>query len=125
VAALRQSVGGDAAFDELSRWAVTNLSPEEKAEYQQAVDTGNVGAVQWALRSFQARQQAGQSKREPEFLGGGSQATEPLDVYESRSDWQTDRYATDGNGRELYAKDESYRNRVDAKHQRSRRAGKW
>ena len=125
VAALRQSVGGDAAFDELSRWAVTNLSPEEKAEYQQAVDTGNVGAVQWALRSFMARQQAGQSKREPEFLGGGSQATEPLDVYESRSDWQKDRYATDGNGRELYAKDESYRNRVDAKHQRSKRAGKW
>jgi hypothetical protein len=125
VAALRQSVGGDAAFDELSRWAATNLSAEEKAEYQQAVDTGNVGAVQWALRSFQVRQQAGQSKREPAFLGGGSQATEPLDVYESRSDWQKDRYAADGNGRELYAMDESYRDRVDAKHQRSKRAGRW
>ena len=123
VAALRQSVGGDAAFDKLSQWAATNLAAEEKAAYQQALETGNLVAVQFALQAFQAR--AGVRPREPEFLGGGAQTSEPADVYESRSDWQKDRYAKDGNGNELYSRDESYQRRVDAKHQRSKKAGKW
>jgi len=124
VAALRQSVGGDAAFDQLSRWAATNLSAAEKADYQTAVDSGNVLAAQWALRAMQARATTG-IKAEPDFLGGGAQTSEPADVYESRSDWQKERYATDGNGNELYAKDVSYQRKVDAKHQRSKRAGRW
>jgi hypothetical protein len=123
VAALRQSVGGDAAFEQLSRWAATNLSAAEKADYQTAVDSGNVLAAQWALRAMQAR--ATGTKAEPDFLGGGAQTSEPADVYESRSDWQKERYAKDENGNELYAKDESYQRRVDARHQRSRRANKW
>jgi len=123
VAALRQSVGGDAAFEQLSRWAATNLSDAEKTDYQAAVDSGNVLAAQWALRAMQAR--ATGIKAEPDFLGGGAQTSEPVDAYESRSDWQKERYATDDNGNELYAKDESYQRRVDAKHQRSKRAGKW
>lgn len=123
VAALRASVGGDEAFDQISRWAAANLSPEQKAEYQQAVDTGNVLAAQWALRAMQAM--AGARKPEPDFLGGGTTASEPADVYESRSDWQKERYAVDANGQELYVRDESYQKRVDAKHQRSKRAGKW
>jgi hypothetical protein len=116
VAALRQSVGGDAAFEQLSRWAATNLSDAEKTDYQAAVDSGNVLAAQWALRAMQAR--ATGNKPEPDFLGGGAQTSEPVDAYESRSDWQKERYATDDNGNELYAKDESYQRRVDAKHQR-------
>jgi hypothetical protein len=123
VAALRQSVGGDAAFERLSRWAAVNLSDAEKADYQAAVDSGNVLAAQWALRAMQAR--ATGIKQEPDFLGGGAQTSEPADVYESRSDWQKERYAKDDNGSELYARDESYQRRVDAKHQRSKRAGKW
>jgi hypothetical protein len=123
VAALRQSVGGDAAFEQLSRWAAVNLNAAEKADYQAAVDSGNVLAAQWALRAMQAR--ATGIKPEPDFLGGGAQTSEPADVYESRSDWQKERYAKDDNGSELYARDESYQRRVDAKHQRSKRAGKW
>jgi hypothetical protein len=123
VAALRQSVGGDAAFEQLSRWAATNLSAAEKADYQAAVDSGNVLAAQWALRAMQAR--ATGVKPEPDFLGGGAQTSEPADVYETRSDWQKARYAKDDNGNELYAKDDSYQRQVDAKHQRSKRAGKW
>ena len=123
VNALRQSVGGDAAFEQLSRWAAVNLSETEKADYQAAVDSGNVLAAQWALRAMQAR--ATGIKAEPDFLGGGAQTSEPADVYESRSDWQKERYAKDENGNELYARDESYQRRVDAKHQRSKRSGKW
>jgi len=123
VAALRQSVGGDAAFEQLSRWAATNLSAAEKADYQAAVDSGNVLAAQWALRAMQAR--ATGTRAEPDFLGGGAQTSEPADVYESRSDWQKERYARDENGSEMYTRDESYQRRVDAKHQRSRRANKW
>jgi hypothetical protein len=92
-------------------------------DYQAAVDSGNVLAAQWALRAMKAR--ATGTKAEPDFLGGGAQTSEPSDVYESRSDWQKERYAKDENGNELYAKDESYQRRVDAKHQRSRRANKW
>jgi hypothetical protein len=123
VTALRQSVGGDAAFDKLSQWAVTNLTAEEKAGYQQALETGNLLAAQWALQAFQAR--AGARRPEPEFLGGGAQTGEPADVYESRSDWQKERYAKDDNGNTLYDRDESYQRRIDAKHQRSKRAKKW
>jgi len=123
VAALRQSVGGDAAFEQLSRWAGANLSDAEKADYQAAVDSGNVLAAQWALRAIQAR--ATGTKAEPDFLGGGAQTSEPADTYETRSDWQKDRYAKDDNGNELYGRDESHQRRVDAKHQRSKRAGKW
>jgi hypothetical protein len=124
VAALRQSVGGDEAFDKLSRWAAVNLSDAEKADYQAAVDSGNVLAAQWALRAMQSRASSTRSS-EPDFLGGGSQTGEGADVYDTRSDWQKERYATDSNGQELYNKDESYQKRVDAKHQRSKKAGKW
>lgn len=124
VAALRQSVGGDAAFEQLGRWAAANLSDAEKGEYQAAVDSGNVLAAQWALKAIQARASSS-ARREPEYLGGAAQSSEPADVYASRSDWQAERYATDANGDQLYIKDESYQRRVDAKHQRSKAAGKW
>lgn len=124
VAALRQSVGGDAAFEQLGRWATTNLSDAEKAEYQAAVDTGNVLAAQWALKAIQARATSG-ARQEPMYLGGAAQASEPADVYQTRSDWQAERYATDSNGDQLYLKDESYQRKVDARHQRSKAAGKW
>lgn len=123
VAALRQSVGGDAAFDKLSRWAAANLAPEEKSAYQQALDTGNLLAVQFALQAFQAR--AGTAPKEPEYLGGGTQASEPADVYETQADWRKDRYAKDDNGNERYLKDESYQRRLDAKFARTKRAKKW
>ena len=123
VAALRQSVGGDAAFDKLSRWAAANLEPEEKSAYQQALDTGNLLAVQFALQAFQAR--AGTAPKEPEYLGGGAQTSEPADVYETQADWRKDRYATDSNGNERYLKDESYQRRLDAKFARTKRAKKW
>lgn len=125
VAALRQSIGGDAAFQKLSEWAAIpgNISPAELSEYQAAVDSGNVQATQWALRAFQAR--ASQRQPEPAFLGGGTQATEPADTYADREEWVRDRYAKDGDGREVYLRDESYQRRVDAKYQRSRQARKW
>jgi len=124
VTALMQSVGGQAEFTRLAQWAAANLSPAEKADYQAAVDAGNVLAAQWALRAIQARA-AGGTRSEPDFLGGGLAATEAADVYENRSEWQKARYATDDNGNEIYTRDEGYRQSVDAKHQRSKRAGKW
>jgi hypothetical protein len=123
VAALRQSVGGDAAFDKLSRWAQANLAPEEKIAYQQALDTGNLLAVQFALQAFQAR--AGTAPKEPEYLGGGAQTSEPADVYDTREDYRKDRYAKDANDNELYLKDENYQRRVNAKFARTKKANKW
>lgn len=123
VAALRQSVGGDAAFDKLSRWAAANLAPEEKSAYQQALDTGNLLAVQFALQAFQAR--AGTAPKEPEYLGGGAQTSEPADVYDTREDYRKDRYAKDANDNELYLKDENYQRRVNAKFARTKKANKW
>lgn len=125
VAALRQSIGGDAAFQALSQWAAVpgNISPAELAEYQAAVDSGNVPAAQWALRAFQAR--ASQRPQEPAFLGGGSQATESADVYPDRQSWVDERYAKGSDNQEIYLRDESYRRRVDAKYQRSKAARVW
>ena len=53
--ALLNSVGGQENFNQLSSWAKSNLQPEELANYNAVVDSGNKDAISWALKAMQAR----------------------------------------------------------------------
>lgn len=107
-AELKAMVGGDQGFQALSRWAAANLQPDELADYNAAVDSGNKAAARFAIRQLQARATGGEGeKREPRLIGGGAPITG--DVF------TTDQQAVDArakrgkDGRNLYETDPSYR----------------
>ena len=110
-AAILNEVGGEKAFDALQAWGRENMSEEERASYNQAVNTGNAEAVSWALKSLQARQGLVQQDTEPQLYGGGTPAQnnsifqdqqQVLDAMNKRND----------QGQRLYDVDEAYRNKV-------------
>ena len=110
-AAILNEVGGEKAFDALQAWGRENMSEEERASYNQAVNTGNAEAVSWALKSLQARQGLVQQDTEPQLYGGGTPAQnnsifqdqqQVLDAMNKRND----------QGQRLYDVSESYRNKV-------------
>jgi hypothetical protein len=75
VAAIRQSVGGDEKFKALSGWAITNLSENELAGYNAAVNSGNKDLAAFAVKALQAQAKAASSnprpRTEPQLARGG------------------------------------------------------
>lgn len=110
VVELKAAVGGEQQFQQLSQWAVANLSPADLADYNAAVDSGNKGAARFALKAMQAMAGAGAS-REPELIGGGTPARS--DVFESDRQAVDARGKRDQNGRFLYETDPKYRQWYD------------
>lgn len=119
VASIKDMVGGEESFKQISQWARDNLQPDLLKEYNDAVSQGNVEAIRWALRAI-AVQAAGPGQEplvEPELVGGGkadsalrfeSQA-QVLDAMNKRND----------RGQRLYDVDEAYRGKVQAALMRS------
>lgn len=74
-AAIRQSVGGDEKFRELSGWAIANLSTGELAGYNAAIDSGNKDLAAFAVKALQAQAAAAggnpRSRSEPQLARGG------------------------------------------------------
>lgn len=110
VVALKAQVGGEEQFNQLSQWAVANLSPAELADYNAAVDGGNKAAVAWALRAMQARAGAA---REPQLISGGDPPSGGM-IFESMKEITDAMNATDKQGRRRYEVDEKYRKAVEA-----------
>lgn len=75
VAAIRQSVGGDEKFKQLSGWALANLSEGELAGYNAAIDSGNKELAAFAVKAIQAQAAAAGSnprpRSEPRLARGG------------------------------------------------------
>lgn len=107
VSELQQLVGGADEFAKLSQWASANLSKDELADYNEAVDSGNKVAVRLALRAMQARSATGADPGEPELIGGGRPAT--ADVFKSQKEAIEAMRKTDSRGRNLYREDAKYR----------------
>lgn len=110
VAELKGMVGGDRQFQQLSQWAASNLNPQELADYNAAVDSGNKGAIRWALRTLQARS-ADTGAREPELIGGGTASKTP--VFESQAEVIEAMNKTNTRGQRLYEVDSAYRKKVE------------
>jgi hypothetical protein len=58
VKGLIDSVGGQESFTQMSQWAGTAYTDAEKADYQAAVDSGNLAAAKAALLSLKLRYEA-------------------------------------------------------------------
>lgn len=89
MAEIKATIGGEQQFQQLSEWAMANLEPQELADYNAAIDSGNKAAARFAVRQLQARASA--TGREPKLIGGDSAVK--TDVFES------DRQAIDARSR--------------------------
>jgi hypothetical protein len=110
VAELKGMVGGDRQFQQLSQWAAANLDPQELVDYNAAVDSGNKGAIRWALRTLQARS-ADTGAREPQLIGGGTPSKTA--VFESQAEVIEAMNKTNDRGQRLYEVDTAYRRKVE------------
>jgi anion-transporting ArsA/GET3 family ATPase len=111
VAELTELVGGQESFQKLSQWATTNLSPQELASYNAAVDSGNKEATRWALLAMQARAAAPQAG-EPKLISGGKPPA--ISRFESKQQVLDAMNRTNDRGQRLYDVDEAYRQKVTA-----------
>ena len=109
VSELKGMVGGDEAFTRLNQWASTNMSQQELAAYNAAVDSGNKEAVRWALSAMAARATAGQQTTEPKLIGGGKPPV--AERFESKQQVLDAMNKTNERGQRLYDTDEAYRNK--------------
>lgn len=109
-AELKQLVGGEEKFVELSNWAAKNLTKEALAEYNEVVDSGNKAAIKWALRALQGKYKAPDAVVEPKLYGGGN-APSPQ-VFESQQQLMDAMNKRNDRGQILYEVDEAYRNKV-------------
>ena len=109
--ALLNSVGGQENFNQLSGWAKSNLQPEELANYNAVVDSGNKDAISWALKAMQARQASPDAVVEPKLYGGGA-PTDTTVRFESQQQVLDAMNKRNDRGQRLYDVDEAYRNKV-------------
>ena len=110
-ASILNDIGGEKAFDELQAWGKENMSEEERASYNAAVDSGNAEAVRWALKSMQARQGLKQQDTEPQLYGGGAPAAD-RQIFQSQQQVLDAMNKRNEMGQRLYDVDEAYRNKV-------------
>ena len=106
VAELKAAVGGDQEFARISQWAVNNLSPQDLADYNAAVDSGNKEAARFALKAMKAMSGSG-TAREPELIGGGTPARS--DVFDSSQQAIDALNKRNESGKRLYEVDPKYR----------------
>ena len=106
VAEIKAAVGGDQEFARISQWAVSNLAPQDLADYNAAVDSGNKESARFALRAIKSMAGDG-TPREPQLIGGGTAAR--ADTFET-SQQAIDAINKRGeSGKRLYESDPKYR----------------
>ena len=109
-AELKEMVGGEDQFAELSQWAAKNLTKDALAEYNEVVDSGNKQAIKWALRALQGKYQSPRAVVEPKLYGGGD-APGPQ-VFESQQQLMDAMNKRNERGQLMYEVDEAYRQKV-------------
>lgn len=109
VVELKTMVGGEQQFQQLSQWAAANLDPQELADYNAAVDSGNKAAARFALRQLQVRAAGG--SQEPQLIGGGTAVK--TDVFDTDQQAVDARSKRGKDGKFLYESDPKYRQWYD------------
>ena len=109
--AIRDSVGGDAAYGEMVQWAASNLSETEIADFNAVTNTNNPAAIRFAVSSLNARWKEGVGYEAPLVTGRKSGGGEKA----FRSHAELSRAIADPR----YASDPAYRADVEAKLARS------
>ena len=106
---VRNAIGGDEAFKEVTQWAEKNVNKETLDEYNKIADT-NKEAATWALKYFQAQMKSPGSVVEPKLYGGGNVPAQ--NKYESKQQVLDAMNKTNSKGQRLYDVDEAYRDKV-------------
>ncbi len=114
IAEMKDLVGGEESFTEISQWAAQNLSKDDLADYNDVVNSGNKAAIRWALRALQ-QQAIGTTQRmpelkEPELVSSGKASA--TKTFESQAQVLEAMNKIDSSGRRLYDVDEAYRSKV-------------
>ena len=107
---IQNSVGGEAAYQQLVGWAAQNFSEAEIQAFDNVVDSGNVAAINLALAGLQARY-TDANGYEGKMIQG--KAAAPADTYRSQA--EVVRAMSDPR----YDRDPAYRNDVMEKLARS------
>ena len=116
--AIKSEVGGEEQFKQLSQWALSNLTPQELDDYNNAINTGNAAAARAAVRWLATR--AANTDQEPKLImASGGNANPALDVFESEEEAMEAKAVLTKTGKPRYLVDEKYRRYVDAKFARS------
>jgi len=106
---VRNAIGGDEAFKEVTQWVEKNVDKETLNQYNQIADT-NKEAATWALKYFQSQMKSPGSVVEPKLYGGGNVPAE--NKYESKQQVLDAMNKTNSKGQRLYDVDEAYRDKV-------------
>jgi len=107
---IQNSVGGEAAYQQLVGWAAQNFSPSEIQAFDNVVDSGNVDAINLALAGLKARYTDAVGY-EGNMIQG--KAASPADTFKSQA--EVVRAMNDSR----YDRDPAYRNEIMEKLARS------
>jgi len=107
---IQNSVGGEAAYQQLVGWAAQNFSEAEIQAFDNVVDSGNVAAINLALAGLQARY-TDANGYEGKMIQG--KTTAPADTFKSQA--EVVRAMSDSR----YDKDPAYRDEIMQKLARS------
>ncbi len=107
---IQNSVGGEAAYQQLVGWAAQNFSEAEIQAFDNVVDSGNVAAINLALAGLQARY-TDANGYEGKMIQG--KASAPADTFKSQA--EVVRAMSDPK----YDRDPAYRNEIMEKLARS------
>jgi hypothetical protein len=69
------SVGGQDSYQQMIQWAGQNLSKEETEAYNEAVESGNLNQVMFAVKGLHARYSASGVNSEPKLMKTGGKTT--------------------------------------------------
>ena len=106
---VRNAIGGDEAFAEVTQWAEKNVDKQTLDNYNKIADTNKEAAL-WALKFFQAQMKSPGSVVEPKLYGGGNVPSQT--TYESKQQVLDAMNKTNSKGQRLYDVDEAYRDKV-------------
>lgn len=103
VTKIKQAVGGDEGFAEMSAWAKANLSEPELKAYNAQIDSGDIDAMRLAVEGLQSRYRRDNPKQPKLHQGGRSTGEVGFGSVEEMTNAIRD---------PRYASDPSYRNQV-------------
>ena len=96
------AVGGQEAYNQALQWAAENLSPEDRASYDQVITSGNKAATQFAVEALTNRYKAAVGF-DGEQVSGGRAKTQGVKGYRSEAELRRDL------SNPLYAQDPAFR----------------
>jgi len=106
---VREALGGDQAFQDVTEWAGKNLDKGMLEEYNKIADTNKDAAI-WALRAMQSMMGNPNAVVEPKLYGGGSEPT--VQKFNSKQEVLDAMNKKNDKGQRLYDVDSAYQQKI-------------